>query len=178
MIRTILSYCVLAGAIVAVPLFGMVLLMADQPPPAWGMAIGYALMLIAFSTVFIAIKRRRDVEGGGVIRFWPALGLGLGISLVASLFYVIAWEAALAVSGADFIAQYARSTIEAERAAGASAAELARLSAEMAKLQQDYRDPLFRVPLTLLEILPVGVLASLVSAGLLRNPRFLPAASA
>jgi hypothetical protein len=37
----------------------------------WGMAIGYTTMLIALSAVFVAIKRRWDVQGG-VMRFWPA----------------------------------------------------------------------------------------------------------
>ena len=58
-----------------------------------GEILGFATMLIAFSTVFIGIKRHRDVDGGGVIRFWPAVGLGLGISLVASLF-ACAWSSA------------------------------------------------------------------------------------
>jgi hypothetical protein len=34
---------------------------------------------------------------------------------------------------------------------------------------------LFRWPMTFAEIFPVGVLVPLISAGLLRNPRFLPA---
>ena len=38
-----------------------------------------------------------------------------------------------------------------------------------------YADPLFRLPMTFVEIFPVGVLVSLISAGLLRNRRFLPA---
>ena len=38
-----------------------------------------------------------------------------------------------------------------------------------------YADPMFRLPMTFVEIFPVGVLVSLVSAGLLRNGRFLPA---
>jgi len=36
-------------------------------------------------------------------------------------------------------------------------------------------NPLFRLPMTFVEIFPVGLLIALVSAGLLRNPRFLPA---
>jgi hypothetical protein len=34
---------------------------------------------------------------------------------------------------------------------------------------------MFRLPMTSVEIFPVGVVAPLVSAGLLRNNRFLPA---
>jgi hypothetical protein len=44
---------------------------------------------------------------------------------------------------------------------------------EAFKLQ--YANPMIRMPMTFAEIFPVGLLVSLVSAGLLRNPRFLPA---
>jgi hypothetical protein len=139
------------------------------------MLVGYTTMLVALSTVFVAIKRQRDLNGGGVIRFWPAFGLGLGISAVAGLFYVLAWEAALAITQADFISAYTESLVEAERAKGASPAAIAKLRAEMESFRASYANPLFRMPLTFAEIFPVGVLVSLVSAGLLRNPRFLPA---
>ncbi|MEO0973760.1 MAG: DUF4199 domain-containing protein, partial [Pseudomonadota bacterium] len=41
-----------------------------------------------------------------------------------------------------------------------------------------YANPWFRIPVTFSEILPVGLLVALVSAGLLRNPRVLPASAA
>jgi hypothetical protein len=45
----------------------------------------------------------------------------------------------------------------------------------MADFQAHYAQPLYRYTVTFTEIFPVGVLVSLVSAGLLRNSRFLPA---
>lgn len=175
MIRTILTYGSIAGLIVGIPLFAMAVALAGQPPLPYGVALGYLTMLVALATVFVAIKRRRDGELGGAIRFWPAFGMGLAISLVASLFYVIAWEAALSVTGMDFIDDYAKAAIAERRAAGAGPEALVRLSAEMERFKADYADPLFRLPITLTEILPIGILVSLVSAALLRNPRFLPA---
>lgn len=173
MTRTILIHAAYAGLILGI--FAAVTAMTGPPPEPWGMAIGYLVMLVALSMVFLGVKRRRDIAGGGVIRFWPALGTGLAISLVASILYVIAWEIALMASGADFIADYAQRLIADMKARGASAADIARVSADMTKLRADYADPLFRVPLTFLEIAPVGVIVSVVSAGLLRNPRFLAA---
>ena len=41
-------------------------------------------------------------------------------------------------------------------------------------MQASYRNPLFRMLVTLSEIFPVGLLVSLVSAALLRFPGFLP----
>jgi hypothetical protein len=146
-----------------------------MPHGGLGMLIGYTTMLIALSLVFVGTKRQRDDAGGGVIGFWPAFGLGLGISAVAGIFYVLAWELAQATTASGFIQSYTAALIAEKKAAGASAAELARYTAEMKAFEAEYANPLFRLPMTFAEIFPVGVLVSLVSAGLLRNPRFMPA---
>ncbi|MCW4460748.1 DUF4199 domain-containing protein [Sphingomonas sp. BT-65] len=173
--RLILIYGLIAGVVVSVPLFLMGTLMADNPPTgAAGMAIGYLTMLIALSAVFVAIKRRRDHDLGGAIRFWPAFGLGVAISVVAALLYVLTWEAVLAINGGDFIADMSAKMLEQKRAAGASASELAAFRAQMDQMRELYANPILRMLITLTEILPVGLLVSLVSAALLRNPRFMP----
>ena len=173
--RRVLSYGVIAGLIVGIPLFAMTIAMAGRPPLEYGVALGYLIMLVALTAVFAGIKRHRDDDLGGVIRFWPAFGLGLGISVVAGVFYVLAWEAASAITQVDFADGYAKFVIEQERAKGASAEALAKLSAEMDTFKVQYANPLWRLPMSFAEIFPVGVLVSLISAGLLRNRRFLAA---
>lgn len=157
----------IAGLVVGVPLFVETAAHIDVPYP---MLVGYLTMLIALSAVFAAIKRHRDRNLGGVIRFWPALGLGLGISIVAGIFYVAAWEAALAVTHFDFADAYAKAQV-----AHAGAAERQRVAAEMDEFRRHYANPFYRLAITFSEIFPVGVLVSLISAGLLRSSRFLPA---
>ncbi|OYX46665.1 MAG: hypothetical protein B7Y97_13350 [Sphingomonas sp. 32-66-10] len=140
----------------------------------YGVIAGF-VVAIAFTAIFVAVKRHRDDHKGGVIRFLPALGMGAAIALIASLFYVVAWEAVLAINGGDFIAEMSARMLEERRAAGATAGELASLQSQMAQMQDLYANPLFRVLITLTEILPIGLLVALVSAALLCNPRFLPA---
>ena len=137
---------------------------------------GYLVMLLALSVIFVAVKRYRDRECGGVIRFGRALGLGVGIAAVAGLAYVIGWEIYLATSGRDFMAEYVEGMVRGMETAGASAGAIAEKAAEMRRMAELYRNPLFRVPITFVEIFPVGLLVALVSAALLRNPRLLPAA--
>lgn len=175
MLRTILKFGVIAGLIVGVFEVVTVTTFNGMPPLKYGMLIGYTTMLIALSAVFVGIKQHRDVDRGGVIGFWPALGVGVGISFIAGIFYVAAWEAVQAMTHMDFASSYARAIIASEKAKGASAEELAKLTAEMKAFKVQYADPMFRLPMTFVEIFPVGVLVSLVSAGLLRNSRFLPA---
>ena len=121
------------------------------------------------------MKRLRDRELGGVIRFVPALLAGLGISAVAGVIYAIGWEITLAVTDFAFIDSYSNAAVEAARAKGASAAEVQAVIAQMDEFRRQYANPFFRLPMTFIEIFPVGVLISLISAGLLRNSRFLPA---
>lgn len=136
---------------------------------------GYASMLVALSLIFFAIKRQRDIAQGGVIKFLPAFGMGLAISAIAGIIYALGWEITLAVTGLDFGTDYAQAGIEQAQADGMSGAELEAYAEKMRGFAEMYANPLFRIPITITEILPVGVLVSLVSALVLRNSKFLPA---
>ena len=174
--RDVIKYGVIAGVVVAAGMFASLAVFGGELPHGMaGMALGYATMLLAFSAVFVGIKHQRDVTRGGVIGFWPAFGMGLAISFIAAVFYVLAWEVAQATVVPDFAAHYAQSVIAGKQAEGVDAATLAQLAADMEAFKVQYANPMFRLPMTFAEIFPVGVLVSLVSAGLLRNPRFLPA---
>ena len=174
--RDILKYGVIAGLVVAAGMWGTLLAFGKEMPHGMlGMALGYLTMLVALSAVAMGIKHHRDVDRGGVIRFWPAFGMGLAISFVASVFYVATWEIAQATVVHDFASNYAASVIANAKANGADAASIAKLGARMEAFKLQYANPLFRLPMTFAEIFPVGVLVSLVSALVLRNPRALPA---
>ena len=175
MFRTILKYGLMAGLVVGTALVGVSVAYGGQPPPDWGMAAGFASMLLALSAVFVGVKQHRDTARGGVIRFWPAFGLGLGISFVAGVVYVLAWELSLVLVGGDFAAMFAQHMVERAESRGLTGESLAAAVAQAREFEAMYRNPLLRMPMTFVEIFPVGVLVSLVSALVLRNPRVLPA---
>ena len=168
-----LIYGGIAGAIiVSVISAGLVFDLPDHLQSEW---FGYLVMLVGLSLIFVGVKRYRDVERGGVIRFLPAFGLGLGIAAVAGIIYVVGWELVLATSQQDFIADYTAGLLRSMQAEGASAAAIQAKAAEMQEMAEAYKNPLFRLPLTFVEIFPVGLVVALVSALILRNPRVLPA---
>jgi hypothetical protein len=176
MLNAILKYGLIAGLVVGGLMFAVTVPLHDKLGfGALGMAVGYASMLIALSAVFIGIKAHRDKDRGGVIGFWPALGLGLGISVVASICYALAWELVLAVTKMDFMGAYTEHLLADMRARGASATELAATTKEMADFAAMYANRWVRMGMSMAEILPVGVLVSAISAALLRRPQFLPA---
>ncbi|HEU0098174.1 MAG TPA: DUF4199 domain-containing protein [Allosphingosinicella sp.] len=172
--RYALIYGGMGGAI-AIGLISAILVMGLTGHDETAMLVSYLIMLVALSLIFVGVKRYRDVECGGVIRFGRAFALGLGMAAVAGLIYAVGWEIFVSVSGYDFMADYSASQVEALRAQGAAPAAIEAKAAEMRAFAETYRNPLFRIPMIFVEIFPVGLLVALVSAALLRNPRLLPA---
>ena len=173
MIRFILVYGSIAGLIVAGFLIGGIVY-ADASGSAGSALFGYLSMLLAMSLIFVAVKRYRDDRLGGVIKFWPALALGAGIAFTASLFYVFAWEIYYNVSDGAWITTYVDEMRAQQEAAGKSAEEIEAYMAEMGAMMEMYQNWWFRMPVTLTEILPVGLLVALISSATLRNPNILP----
>ncbi len=171
--RYVLVYGVIAGAItIAAICSSFVFEGLNHLQSEW---FGYLVMLVALSLIFVGVRRYRDVECGGVVRFAKAFLVGLGIAVVAGVVYAIGWEGYLATTDGSFIQDYAAATVADMRASGASAADIAATEREMEWAIEVYQHPLPRMGMTFLEIFPVGLLVALLSAAVLRNPRVLPA---
>lgn len=170
MLKVVLTFGLIAGVVMSAMVIAS-LPFLDQIGFENGMLIGYASMVAAFLMVYFGIRTYRDQLTGGVITFGRALGVGLAITLVASLCYVVVWQIVYFNFMPDFADKYAAHMIEKERAAGATEAQLEATRQEMRWFREMYDKPLFNAALTLLEPLPVGVLISLISAGVLRRGR-------
>ncbi|MFY8076003.1 MAG: DUF4199 domain-containing protein [Sphingorhabdus lacus] len=170
--RIILVYGVIAGVTVAILM--RIAMMLFPEGGTGGMIAGFSSMIIALSFVFIGVKRYRDIELGGIIRFWRALGVGFAIAFIASLFYVAAWELYLYFTNYTFMDEYISATLEQAKSQGKTATELATMAREMDSFRALYANPFSRMAVTFTEISPIAVLMPLISAALLRNSRFLP----
>ena len=173
MINIAFLFGTIGGLIVTAGMFlGIFVLTEHGGASLW---FGYLTMLLALSTIFFGVKRYRDTEGGGVIKFLPALMLGLGIAIVASFIYVMVWEVYLAATHYTFINLYADAIVASKKAAGVTGPALDKVVSEMETLKTNYANPMFRLPMTFLEIFPVGLVVAIISAAILRNSRVLPA---
>jgi hypothetical protein len=126
-------------------------------------------MILAFSFIFVATKINRDKYNGGVLSFGRAFLVGLYITLIASTVYVGAWLIDYYCFIPDFAEKYATSSIAHLKASGASPAKIAQETASMASMAQMYKNPLFVILLTYMEIVPVGLVVSLLSALILKK---------
>ena len=173
MFRSIAVYGLLAGLIVTIPM-DLAMVFAHSDSVFKGMVFGYLTMIVGLTGVFLGIKHVRDRVFGGAIKFWQALLVGLGISAVASFIYVLGWELTLALTDHELVGAYSQAMVAAVKNRGGTVAEIQQAIADAAEFARMYRNPASRMSITFIEMFPVGVLISLISAALLRNTRLLP----
>jgi hypothetical protein len=131
---------------------------------------GYATMILAFSLIFVAIKNYRDTYNQGQITFGKALSIGLLVTFIASTVYVVVWMIDFSYFVPDYGEKYQAQALAEMKASGLSAAEIQRKGAEMASTMAKYKvSPAFRIMFTYLEIVPVGIVISLIAALILKN---------
>ncbi|MES2486780.1 MAG: DUF4199 domain-containing protein [Bacteroidota bacterium] len=137
---------------------------------AWGMVAGFASMILAFSLIFVAVKNYRDKQNGGIISFGKALQMGLLITLVTATVYVVIWLIDYAYFNPDFLDKYFALTLKGMKEDGASAAEITAKIKEMQEFAVLYKENIFyRAGVTYTEIVPVGVIISLISSVILKR---------
>jgi len=131
--------------------------------------LGYAAMVAAFSFIFIGIRNYRNRYNGGVITFGKAFKTGLYITLTASTIYVAVWLVDYYLFIPDFLDKYVPHVLKELKAGGATEPELAEKATEMADFKEMYKNPLFVVLITYMEVFPVGLIISLISALILKR---------
>lgn len=131
------------------------------------MYIGFASMLLAFSLIFVAVKKYRTKEGGGIVSFGRAFLIGLYISIITSTMYVATWGIIYKTQMPDFMDKYVARSTEQIKASGKSDKIKAAKIAELETMKEDYKNPVYFCMYTYMEILPVGILMSLISAAVL-----------
>jgi len=139
-----------------------------------GMIWGYATMIIALSLVFFGIKSYRD-NHGGKITFVKGLQVGISISLISAVCYAAAWELYYPRIGDEFMQKYTTYYLDKMKKEGASDAEIEKARTESEQFMEMYKNIFVRFAMSLMEILPVGVIVTLLSALLLRRKELLPA---
>lgn len=133
------------------------------------MLIGYASMLIALSLVFVGIRNYRDKYNKGVISFGNAFKIGIMIVLLASTIYVVAWLIDYFFFVPDFMEKYSAHMLDQLKAGGASQMEIDNQTKEMAGFARMYKNPFFNAMMTYIEILPVGLVVTLISSVILKR---------
>jgi uncharacterized membrane protein len=133
------------------------------------MIYGYTSIILGFSLIFVAIRNYREKTGSGAISFGKAFLIGLYISLIASAIYISVWLYYYYNFFPDFAEKYAAQVIKQLQAAGETAAVIEEKRIEMAEFSKNYKNPFFNAVVTSTEILPLGIIISLISAAILKR---------
>lgn len=170
MTKTIWIFGLISGLILSL-MMAVTIPFVDTIGSDRGEIIGYTTMVLSFLLVFFGIRSYRDNVAGGSVSFRRALAVGALITAISSLCYVATWEVIYYKIAPNFATKMAESAIQHARASGGSAEEIQRKTVEAQRFIEMYKNPLFNSAVTFLEPLPVGLIITLVSAGILRRKR-------
>jgi hypothetical protein len=167
--RPVLLFGALSGLIVTTFMLVTSTACYNNPDFKGNDVIGYSAMLLSLVFVFIGIKQTRDKLNNGFISFGQAFKTGLLISLIASTCYVGVWLIDYYLFIPDFIDKYTLHVLKNLADDGASPAEIASKTKEMAVFKEQYKNPLFVIAVTYFEVLPIGLVVTLISALILKR---------
>jgi len=133
-----------------------------------GEVIGYTAIFLSFLLVFFGIRSYRE-NHGGVISFGRAFSVGILITLISCVFYVVSWEIIYFKAMPDFSRKFGEATIASLKEKGASDAAIEAKKKEIRQMKAIYDNPVTNAAVTFLEPFPVGLVVTLVSAWILRR---------
>ncbi len=172
--KIVLTFGLIAGAILSVMML-VTIPFQDQIGFDKGAIIGYTTMVLAFLMVFFGVKSYRDNLAGGSVSFGRAFKVGILITLVASVCYVATWQVIYYKIAPDFMDKYSAYAMEQAKASGATEVQIATQKKDMDEFMEMYKNPLVNIAFTFIEPLPVGIVFTLVTAGVLsRKKRIKP----
>ena len=166
--RTILTWGLIAGA-VSISLMLATMPLGERVGFEHSMTIGYTALVLSALLIFPGVRSYRDNVAGGRMSFGRGFLVGLGIALVAAVCYGVIWAIVYANFMPDFCDKWAAYTLDQVRSSGGSAEQIAEATAQAEQMKRLMQNPLTNAAMAMLEPFPVGLLASLVSAGILRK---------
>ena len=168
--KVVLTFGLIGGALIAV-MMALTLPFTAQIGFDRGVIVGYTTMVLAFLMVYFGVRSYRDTAAGGRITFGRAFIVGSLITAVITMCYVLTWQVMYYGFMPDFVEKYTAFALEKARLGGATEADLARQAKELDEFWTRYKNPLVNIAFTFLEPLPVGLVFTFVTAGVLGRKR-------
>ena len=168
--KIVLTYGLIGGVMLAVMVVALIPF-HDRIGFDRGVYVGYTTMVVAFLMVFFGVQSYRDNVAGGSVTFGRAFKVGLLISVVIMVCYVAVWEVVYYNFMPDYMDKYAAHITEQARQSGASDAAIAEQAKQIAGFKEMFKNPLLFGAFALLEPLPVAVVFTLLTAGVVSRKR-------
>lgn len=161
--KIILKNGLFGSIIVSALLVFVTMYMRANPEKEVSMLIGFTVMTLAFFFLVWGIKQQREANNGS-ISFGKAFMTGFWISLIISTIYVLVWLIILYNFFPNFAEHYTDMAIQK-----ASPDEVEKVTEEMNSFKEMYKNPIMVILFTYMEILPLGIVISFISALILKK---------
>jgi hypothetical protein len=173
--RVVVTFGIIGGVLISAMML-ITIPFEDKIGFDHGAIVGYTTMVASFLLVYFGIRSYRNNLGVGRITFGRAFAVGILITLITCVFYVVTWQVMYFYFMPDFMAKYGGHEVEKLRASGASEAAIQAKLVENHKVKAIEDNPLTNAAMTFVEPFPVGLLITLISAAVLRRKDPVPAA--
>ncbi len=171
--KIIVTFGVISGAISSLMMVGTVpirhMIGFDK-----SIVIGYTSIVLSFLMVYFGIRSYRDNLGHGQITFLKAFAVGISITVLSCLCYVVTWEVMYYTVFPDFWYKYGAYLVEKLQASGASPAAVQAKLQQVTKYRELYKNPFFNAALTFIDPFRIGLVITLISAAVLRRKPLVP----
>ena len=166
--RTIFVFGLISGLISSALMIASVPFM-NRSGSSHGYVLGYTAIVLSLMLTFFGVRSYRDNVGKGHITFGRAFLVGIAITVISCIFYVVTWEVIYFNFMPDFMDKYGAQVLQKMQASGATVSAIQQKSEELNKLKVMYKNPLFNAAMTFIEPFPVGLVITLLSAAILRK---------
>jgi hypothetical protein len=131
--------------------------------------LGYTSIVLSALVVFFGIRSYRENAGAGRLTFGRGLAVGLLITLVSSLCYVVAFQIVYFGVAPDFGEKFAACMVERARASGGTPEQIDETARQARTFKELYDHPATNAALSFAMSFPVGLVVTAASAALLRK---------
>lgn len=167
--KNILRYGLMSGVCVATFMSFSIAYCYSKNSFEGSMLLGYTAMLLSLSLIFVGVKNYRDEHNGGIISFKSAFLMALYMALIASTLYVIGWMIAYYNFFPDFMEKLEAYQLSPAKVSQMTPNELAGIREQIKTFKGWYATPIGVAGATYMEILPVGLIVSLITALILKR---------
>ena len=166
--KTVLTFGLISGAVVAL-LMTFLVAFAERIGFDKSVIVGYTVIVASMLLVPFGIRSYRENVGAGHITFGRAFAVGILITLISCVCYVVVWEIVYYNFLPDFVEKYGAYEVAKARAAGASQQVIDATVQQMKDMKRLLDNPLTNAAMTFTEPFPVGLIITLISSAILRK---------
>ena len=166
--KVVLTYGLISGGIAAA------LMLATLPfmhtlEGSKGYVVGYTGIVLSALLIFFGVRSYRENVGNGKISFGRGFVVGILIAVISAGCYVATWELIYYKISPGIADKMFDKQVEKMKASGAPQEKIDKTAREVESFKKLYANPLINMCFTFIEPFPVGLLMTLISAGILRR---------